>query len=149
MFAYRRWMNPWALWYAVALHIVWGIALLVGGRLPTEATPVAALWYVVPNPQLLVAVLFGASIAATLALVKGGPLEYRLPWGLLLGPQAVLMLISGMGSVTAAVTHHYADGLVRPFWFIFSDQAPIIVGAVVHSLAIVNHFGTGLHHADA
>jgi len=135
---------PWALWYAMILHTVWGVGILIGGRAAVMSTPAHAVSVLFPNSRLLAFILFGASVLAAVALGVGEPVENRVVWGLLLGPQAALMLVSGFGGIQAAWAHQYADGTVRPFWFIFTDQAPIIVGAFVHSCSVVNYFGSGL-----
>ena len=52
-------------------------------------------------------------------------------------PQQALLSMSMLGSINAVARSTYADGVLRPQIFILSDQLPIILLAVCHTVAII------------
>ena len=119
----------WVVYMAVALHLVWGVLFLVSGE-ALGSTPAAALLRLTGSPILAgVLCLAGAAIA-----IYG---ERRRDWWALL-PQQALLVLSAVGSLEAVIGGHYADGVPRPVVFILSDQLPMILGALFHTLVLVD-----------
>ena len=94
------------VWYACALHYIWGILLAVSPA-AMHSTPVSAI----------VAVFGGrwgamAALLAVAAAAHAGSLARRR-WMLpaLLVPQQTLLLISAGAALYAAAAGHYADGV--------------------------------------
>lgn len=53
-------------------------------------------------------------------------------------PQLFFMLLSGISALSFVFQGHYADGVMRPWYFIFLDQLPIVLGVVFYTLALIN-----------
>lgn len=124
--------QKWIVWYACFLHLLWAGLLLVQPA-AINATPLHMLWRVLDHDTVLVAIVLGA--VAVLAL-QGSILRVRHRWALLL-PQQLILLVSAGGSIQAAWLHHYADFTPRSWEFILSDQAPVILAAILYTAAIV------------
>lgn len=119
------------IYYAVFLHGIWALMILASSD-PFGSTPVHVLEV---GPRFLTAlVLAGTAAMAVLGIGKRGT---TAGWLLLL-PQQVLLMISAIGGIVAAVLGHYADGVTRPNLFIAADQLPGIVAAVCHTFAIID-----------
>lgn len=59
-------------------------------------------------------------------------------WTLWLAPQQILLWISSVASLNAIVLGMYGDGLIRSRIFIATDQAPIIVAGILHTIAVIS-----------
>lgn len=122
----------WIIWYAVALHVLWGVLLLVNAS-AVGATPLSVYRSL---PRGLVAA--GLLLAAVLALYGStgtrGHVTVRI---LALLPQQGLLSLSALASVVAVVQGHYGDGVIRPRLFILADQAPLILTMLLHTVAVV------------
>jgi hypothetical protein len=122
----------WIIWYAVALHALWGVLVLVDGA-AEGATPLSAYR---AQPRAVV----GLALLAVAALAAYGVSQTRRHPTLAmlaLMPQQGLLSVSAMASVLAVAAGKYGDGVVRPRLFIMADQAPIILTLVLHTLAVV------------
>ncbi|SRR6266571_428782 len=121
----------WIIWYAVLLHTLWGILLLIN-EAPLGAT---ALHVYAGVPRYLLAVLFFAAAAlAAFALTRDRPTWQSLASLL---PQQGLLSVSAFGAVVAVIYAHYGDGVPRPRLFIFADQAPVILTMLLHTVAVI------------
>lgn len=120
------------IWYAVALHGLWCIGLLISTD-PMGATAVH-------GPAMLFPNRFG--LAIVLVAVAGcaiGGIFMRLGTSkiLLLVPQQLMLGVSAASAMQAIVAGQFADGVPRPTWFIIADQSPAIVALFVHSMTIL------------
>jgi hypothetical protein len=121
----------WMIYYAIFLHGIWALMILASSD-PFGSTPVHVLEI---HPRIVTSLLLGGTAAmAVLGIRKRGT---TAGWLLLL-PQQILLMISAVGGIAAAVLGHYADGVARPNLFIAADQLPGIVAAVCHTFAIVD-----------
>ena len=127
--------RQWVIWYAVVLHVVWG-AVLMFSAAPANTTPLAKLSKLLP-PQLLGAVLLAVGLWAGLATWRGkhSPSEVA---GLLV--QQGLLVATGISSLWQVALGCYADGVPRPWAFIFADQLPSILAPVMHTFALLDAF---------
>jgi hypothetical protein len=124
------------LWYAVVVHLVWGVALLFSAD-PLLATPVAELTTLVPEPHLLGVFLCLSSLLAAAAMLR--PVT---PASLVLYvPQQALLMLSSLGAALAIAHGSYADGVERPVLFILADQSPAIIATVCHTAALLRLYG--------
>lgn len=115
----------------IVVHLSWAISLLDGDD-PLGATPLHTLG--VLNRYALIVLLVVASAFALWSLAW--PIRSR--WGIAaLVPQQILLLVSGGGSLRAIVESSYADGVLRPTAFIFADQMPVVLLAVIHTCALL------------
>lgn len=116
--------------YCTALHLFWGLLILVDIR-ALGATPVAAL-HVLFNFPLISIVLILVSILAMAGLC------ISLPWNVaFLLPQQSLLLISAAGAIAAICSGQFADGVIRPVAFIAVDQVHVILASIGHAIAII------------
>jgi hypothetical protein len=131
----KRIRPSWIIWYAVLLHMLWGI-LLVASPAPYGAT---AMHVYASVPRVALAgVLFLASGLAAWAITWPQP-SWKTLAALL--PQQALLTISAYAALLAAAEAHYGDGVIRPRLFILADQAPVILTMVLHTVAIVELHG--------
>ena len=61
-------------------------------------------------------------------------------------PQQFILMLSMMSAFEAINVSHYADGVERPQLFIFIDQLPAILAAILHTLALFYYFSNSLHN---
>lgn len=121
----------WIIWYAVALHALWG-ALLLLNRVPYGATP---LHIYAGMPRFAMAALFlAASAFAAYGVTRNRPTWQGLASLL---PQQGLLIVSAYAALQAVAYSHYGDGVLRPRGFILADQAPVILTMILHTAAIV------------
>jgi hypothetical protein len=109
--ARRKWLRVsqvWIIWYAVLLHTVWGILLLLS---PTPYGATALHVYHNLPTNLMAAVFFLASALAAWAVTRRQP-TLRTLTALL--PQQALLTLSAYSAVAAVLAAHYADGVPRP-----------------------------------
>ena len=121
----------WMVYYAVLLHGIWAVMLLFSDE-PFGSTPLHTLFF--GHRFVTAAVLLAASVLAVRGIRRRGT---RAGWLLLL-PQQVLLMISAIGGIVAAILGHYADGVSRPGLFIAADQLPGVVAALCHTFAIID-----------
>lgn len=118
--------------YAVTLHYAWAIALFFDDS-AAMATGIHSLERFISMPVLPWAI----ASAATMALI--GIFVYS-PWFLmLLLPQQFMLMISAAGAIDAISMEQFADGTMRPFWFVLADQCNSVFAAVWHTVAIIAH----------
>ncbi len=123
----------WVAWYAVAVHLVWGLGLLLSDKV-AKITAIAALSY----GQYTVALLMiGAALTASLSMTKYDNTRVGLT---LLLPQQILLMISAGGAIVASIHGVYPDGYVSTSLFITTDQSPVVLTAVFHTLAILDKY---------
>lgn len=121
---------------AIILHVLWGVTLL-GTSVELNTTPMAYLLRIAGQP-LAAALMLGAAALAFVGMRHPG-------WtGLALASfQNVLLWLAASGGVTAVLAGHYPDGTVpaAPTHFIFVDQLPIMLFAVLHAAACMTYHG--------
>jgi hypothetical protein len=124
----------WILIYGITVHYLWGAALLLSAD-PVGATPLTD-WRRLPHAVagLTLATLATLALTGMLQARRRGPSMRSL---LLLLPQSSVIVFSGLSSLTAILTSHYADGVPRPHLFIGADQIGVVVIAVLHTWALV------------
>jgi len=132
MFIFRARPVSIMVMYAVSLHYVWSVILLVDDA-ALGVTAIDALHRYIPMPWLTWAL---ASVAS-LALIA---MAAQPPWFVvLLLPQQIFLLMSAAGAVEAIWIGQYADGVLRDRTFIAADQFYSILACLGHTVAIVAH----------
>lgn len=76
-------------------------------------------------------------VASGLALLGILEKKNRLKFFFFL-PQWALLIVTAGSALHFVFQGHYADGVVREWEFIFVDQLPIFVGALVYTFAVFN-----------
>ncbi len=127
-----RWF-PISVLVASALHLVWALGLSIDPA-SRYATAIHALLLITDNTHLAAAVLV---VVALLALVGAFlPLWSRAIRVLMMLPQQVVLVMSSMAAGSAMASRSFADGVLRPFWFITVDQVPVIIITVGYLIAL-------------
>ena len=121
---------PLVIMYAVALHAVWGMCALidVSAYNGTALSGVHALFGEL-TPYVCLSV---ASLAIAALYIRS-----MLYGFILMMPQQCLLFISAFAALHAVVDAQFADGVIRSREFILADQAPAIIGATAHTLAMI------------
>ena len=117
--------------YGIALHLIWGIILLVAGAQHTAGLSWAV--DVMGGANAAGVILIAAALAA-MAGIKAKTISTKL--GLLLWQQFIMTYAAGE-ALTCVVNGAYADGTVRPRMFILADQVNLILPAILHVIAVV------------
>lgn len=123
---------PIIVMYAIALHLVWAIGLIIDPS-SAGATAVNSVIRLFGEPMMSSAALILVAVAAMIGLLD----SHRRRSVILLLPQQFLLYVSAFGSYLAIRNGMFPDGVVRSPWFIAVDQAPAILSAIGHTLAIV------------
>jgi len=115
--------------YAIILHWVWCAALLTDSA-AGNATAVHVLLDVV-SPTVAAGIYFAVGACALLGFFCK---KIATPYYLL--PQQAVMMISAGGVIHAMWIGQFADGVQRSQAFLVADQAPAVIGALLHTAAI-------------
>lgn len=126
--------------YASCLHLAWGVTLTISGGDGITSTPIFSLWQLMGWSywRLIIALI----LVSGMALYGVGHKPSMLGLCLMI-PQQILLLVSGLGSLHAVVLGAYADGVVRPWYFILLDQMPVILAAPLYTTAVITYHGIG------
>ncbi len=123
---------------AIALHLIWAMGLLIDPR-SHFATAVHAMMLVTDNTNVAALVLFTVAAMAWLGIKWHRDTRYasgRVIKTLLFLPQQCVLIMSATGAASAILASSFADGIIRPMWFIAVDQMPVILIMVGNFLAI-------------
>ena len=123
---------PWVIRYAVALHVCWGLVLMLSPD-AVGVTAIAPLAAFLPRWPLAVAFLFIGSAAGLCTLPRWRRLAVWLAM-----PQQVVLTISAIGAILCVMSGSYADLEPRPRLFILADQLPAILAAGMHGMALMD-----------
>ena len=121
--------HRWILTYGVALHLLWGLAILSDPS-AVRTTPTYLLGQLVPNTTLLAMVLLCSSWLAAQVVTEPVLQPKHV---LFLIPQQVLMLVAAAGALGRILVGAYADGVLRSNQFLLVDQAPNVIAAVLQT----------------
>jgi hypothetical protein len=123
--------SSWIIWYAILLHTLWGVLLLLD-QAPYGATA-THIYAGVPR-FLMAALFFAASGLAVYGVTRPHPTWQSLASLL---PQQGLLTVSAYAALMAVILSRYGDGVLRPRLFILADQAPAILTMILHTAAVV------------
>jgi hypothetical protein len=115
---------------ATILHFVWGVSLVL---IPNKVALTTGLAPFRKYPEAFGLLMLASAVCATLTLLHeltNHQVNRLTFWALI--PQQVLLFISAYSVVFYVIEGHYASGTVLPRWFIFMDQLPKILLAVLH-----------------
>lgn len=125
---------PCIIAYAIALHLIWAMALSVAGDAGYTTATIAGhdlLGFVYP-PLLLMSAVVGIicldrSLSARCFLLAAIP-------------QQIFLTLSAMTAMNAIYEGAFPDGVIRSTSFLLVDQAPALLAAVFHGAAIVSGY---------
>lgn len=124
--------RKWVIWYAIALHFVWGVCLLFSPD-PLGVTAIHTFGGALPH-RWLGALFIGVAVFAAVEMMAQ---RWGFWWLMLLIPQQAVLMLSAWGALHAISTSRFADGVPRPPLFILCDQLPAVLAAVFHSAALI------------
>jgi hypothetical protein len=134
--------NETAALYVVALvsfmFALWAVLLISSGK-AAHANPVSPVVAFTGGWEIATGVLLAAAVPAQPVVWLPRRASRWPSWLLLLAltPQQLVLLISAVGGIHAAAAGHYADGTVRPWQFIVTDQLPVILLAIIYTVAVL------------
>lgn len=130
MYIYTRY--PLIIIYAIILHYIWAVTLLIDGG-AAAVTATSGLYgrfdRIVPYFLLLVATCAWLSITQ--------PRISLLPVILII-PQQVTLMLSAYAAIAAMLAGRFADGVPRHPTFIVADQCPAVLIMVFHTVAVLH-----------
>lgn len=125
------------IYYAVIVHLIWGVAILATGEVFHTTAIDANLTNISANPYVIGLFFIIVAFAAVFPLWK----KLNSLTALLLSlPQQYTLVLSSIGALTAIIESHFADGVIRPRAFILIDQCAIIVATLLHTVAIIEKY---------
>jgi hypothetical protein len=122
-----------AVMYAAMLHIIEALIML-NSTAADGSIGMAALLGALPQRQVLAVSLICSSVCAFKVLVRQPVPPFVAI--LLLVPQQVFLLITGIAAWLAVWHGSYADGVLRSSLFITADQLPRGMFALIHLTAV-------------
>ena len=129
-------VNKWIIWYAVFLHIAWGCALLQSES-PLGVTAIHHIGIMLPGRWTSAVGLIMIGTLAGIGLLTND----RMLSLIVLLPQQFVLMLSALGAIVAIYHSTFADGVVRPRAFIFTDQMPAVLAAIFHTCALLEAHG--------
>lgn len=132
---------PIIILVAIGLHLVWAVGLAIDPA-AHNATALHALLLITSNAIVASAILTTIACLASLGCAWHWGGVYSIPsriWrALLILPQQCILIMSSIGALNAMLIATFADGVVRPRWFIIVDQVPVILITVGHVTALAH-----------
>ncbi len=129
---------PLVVAVAISLHVFWAVGLLADPR-SHFATAVHAIMLITDSTSVAATVLLGVAFLAGVGIAWHRNTRYlssRLIKTLFFLPQQCVLIMSATGASSAILSSSFADGIIRPMWFIAVDQVPVILIMVGNFLAI-------------
>lgn len=117
--------------YACMVHYVFAAALLMDSS-TVGITAVSSVVNLIGSDIGAAGCFLGAASLSILGLGASGRAGFFL-----MAPQQFILIISAGGAINAMVAGHFADGVVRPHWFLIADQSPAVAAAIAHTAALV------------
>lgn len=131
MFNIYRSTISWVVVYAILLHITFALTILIDPK-SLDATSLHTIADIF-GKDLSFALCMLVAVMAVLAF----SFKSKLARLFLMIPQQLLLLLSAGGAIQAMALSQFADGIVRSRGFIIADQAPAVIGAICHTIAVI------------
>jgi hypothetical protein len=122
------------IWMATLLHSTVGVFLILDSRV---AFVTGIRWPAELHPDVVGLVILTSGLLGLWALIRDAEKGPSLSTFWFLIPQQVILFIVAAGAIFAVVQGHYASGTVLPRSFIFVDQLPKLLLAVLHPLGVL------------
>lgn len=141
--AYRKWkttrvgsepLGKYIILAASFLHYIWASLLLVDYR-AGGSTPVHIIDEVCGGRFRAAFVL--AVFATSAILFPFVSQVGKRTFAVMLVPQQTLLLLSAGSGLSSVINEQYADGVLRGWAFILSDQLPVIIFALLYTVAVL------------
>lgn len=118
---------------ATALHFIWAFGLAIDPA-ANNATAIHALLLISENTFIAAGVLAIVAALGFFGAVAIPP--KRAARVLLMLPQQCILIMSSISASAAMAASTFADGVIRPRWFIIVDQTPVILITIGYLLAM-------------
>ena len=131
----------WIFLYAILLHTIWGIVLLISAD-PLHVTAISGIVTLgfVSAPSAGVLFLFVAFLAY-IGIVAPKPAGFFF-----LLPQQLVLTCAAFGALESIIAGSFADGVIRSTPFLMADQSPAVLIALLHTLAVWMNFVKHEHY---
>lgn len=125
--------TPITVLVASGLHLVWATGLLLDPA-SQNATAIHALMLLTDSTRWAGMIL----VMVALLGIAGAflPIRQRVTRVMMMLPQQVVLIMSSTAAAAAMAAHSFADGVIRPFWFITVDQIPVILITMGYLLSL-------------
>ena len=121
---------PWIIIYAIIVHMVNALCLLINGT--SQNITALVLFERMGVPPTLTAIILLIGVISSLIGLK----KYKFRYFLL---QHFLLTITSVGALLCILNGSYADGVIRDFTFLFSDQFPAIAITLLYSGTLLEY----------
>lgn len=138
-----RYRSRWIIWYAIALHLIWALALLTDPQAGSATAVSGTVSFWIGSAVLAAFSYIVASALSVVSLVRD---QHDMKNLLLVLPQQALLMMSATSAYQAMLAGHFADGVARPFWFLVADQSPAVIVATLHTCSILEPYLRALAH---
>lgn len=129
--------QPYMIWWAILVHLAWGIALILDPSVAPVAILLGLHWILTLGVTgvTLGLLLLAAALLATWSLLAGRRLSNTMSL-LLLMPQYALLVAALIADAQSTVTGD-VDGREIDRMLLFTVLCPVMIAALLHSAAIV------------
>jgi hypothetical protein len=124
--------------YGILLHLIWGATILWTGE-DLHTTALDSLRSLVADPRTDGIIYVSVAALTAYGLYTSRPLLSLFA----MFPQQILLTLSAFGAIQAILRGSFADGVSRPGGFIFVDQLPAILIALVHTANMIDYHRGG------
>lgn len=130
-------LHPYIIYWAIAVHMAWGFALVADPTVPPVAILVGLHWILALglNSQIVGLLLIAAAATAAFGLYLDRRISSSASFLMLL-PQYGILIASLVADVGSIISGEVADRSVDRL-LLFTVLWPVIVAALFHSLAII------------
>lgn len=112
-------MNKLIIYFAIVKHFVWGL-FIIFTPFELKTATLTTIYSLFPIHQYAgIVLILGAILALLSTQLKNKPIILNIG---LLGPLTFFVMFSGFNAINQIIQGQYADGVVRPWQFIFVDQ---------------------------
>ncbi len=125
--------NDLIIFYAIILQLITGIFVFLA-QTPIEVARLGAFYLLFPSKTVGSIFIIIAAILAIHALF----LRQKGKWWyfFFFFPQFFFLLLTTGSALNYVLLQHYADGIIRPWPFIFIDQLPSFIATTLYAFAI-------------
>lgn len=117
--------------YAILLQLITALFIIWSDD-PIRVARLDVFYNLFPNYGTGVALMLVGVIMAVVGLTRKRS-DYKF---LLFLPQFAFLLLTAGSALYHVIQGHYADGVIRPWYFIFVDQLPSFIAATLYTFAI-------------
>jgi hypothetical protein len=131
-------LGKYIILFATLLHLFWAVLVAIDIH-AGNATSLSILFALCDNSRAaVIALLFSVALAALLFLDRRVRVKVGNPWmTLLLLPQQLILWLSAGAGIYAVSIQRYADGIVRSWAHISADQVPMVLTALLYTVAVL------------